>query len=225
MNKLLNSKTIPYNDLVHAMYPFGSRVYGNLHTESDWDYFLILRNNVNVQQLKQGKLSYTIQTIEGFQQLLNEHEAIALECYFLPENLIAIKPFKKWYFSLKREQLKKSFLQKMEDCFIKSKRKFNSNNELIGKKSLFHSIRIGLFGLQILEHSKIIDYAQSNKIWESIYSIQSSAWMAYEFTFEPIYKKLYDALLNEKKVSIDEIHEMLPKDIVKYYKRRYEDDK
>ena len=46
----------------------------------------------------------------------------------------------------------------------------------IGVKSLFHSLRIPLFGIQIANSSKITDFEEGNFIWEKIKTKPDWTW-------------------------------------------------
>jgi hypothetical protein len=48
---------------------------------------------------------------------------------------------------------------------IKSKKKIQQGDYYIGLKSLYHSIRIVMFGIQIAKYSHIVDFTVANYIW------------------------------------------------------------
>ena len=51
------------------------------------------------------------------------------------------------------------------------------NYNFRGKKSLFHAIRIVMFGIQISKYGKIVDYSAANHIWEEINNNESTNWL------------------------------------------------
>jgi len=227
VNKILLNDQIPFVDKLYAMYPFGSRVYGNIHEASDWDYLLILKKPAPVQQLIKGQLSFTIQTKDSFQQALDQHESIALECYFLPPTKVDFKPIVPWIFQLNKDKLKSAYDNKITECFLKAEKKINSENLLVGKKVLFHAIRVALFGIQMLKNGKITNYKEANEIWKSIINNESVSWEDYENTYKPIYLKVRNWFLNSKlNENISTLIRMLPvEEPIKMRRRTYQDSK
>jgi hypothetical protein len=60
----------------------------------------------------------------------------------------------------------------------------------IAKKSLFHSLRILIEGIQIAKYQKIIDYSQANYLWEEIVNNKVNDWSYYKEKYQPLYNKL-----------------------------------
>lgn len=223
MNVVLQQE-IPYANKVYAVYPYGSRVYGNFRPDSDWDYLLILPGIVPTEQIIKKRLSFTIQSKDKFQEALNNHEMWALECYFLPDNKIEKKPLKQWDFKLNIAQLKQTIGDKIADCFLKAEKKINIDNLLIGKKNLFHALRIALFGLQIIKYGKIIDYSEANIFWKAIYNLESRKWEDYEKVFGPIYNKLKEWFFMSKvQENVSSLYTFLPKKSFMIKQRIYQD--
>ena len=59
----------------------------------------------------------------------------------------------------------------------------------IGKKSLFHSLRIILFGIQIAQYGKIINYEEAN-IYYDIVKSEIIEWEYFKKKYQPIYNNL-----------------------------------
>ena len=88
------------------------------------------------------------------------------------------------------EALREAISQKASHSFVKAKKKIEVEKELrIGQKSLFHSLRILEFGIQIAQTGKIFDFTQSNHYWEEISKI--SDWAELNRIYKPIYNKLH----------------------------------
>lgn len=172
-------------DAFQALYPYGSRIYGTAQEGSDWDYIAIDKNAKTGEMIR-GNCNIKLMTPEHFQGMLNEHHVVALECLFLPEHLIEIKPQKQWKFELSLPALRHSFMEKVSKDWVKAKKKFispydNATDELYrGKKSLFHSFRILSYGIQIAKHKKIVRYDEMNEIYEAIMTNPSNDWLDYE---------------------------------------------
>ena len=181
-------------DSFMALYPYGSRVYGTAQETSDWDYVAIDKD-VKTGEMIRGNVNIKLMTPEHFQNLLDEHHITAIECYFLPEHLIEIKPEKSWRFNLSLSKLRHSFMEKVSKDWVRAKKKFISpydvQDELYrGKKSLFHSFRILSYGIQIAKFGKIIHYDEMNNVYESILTNPSTNWEDYEKEWKEYYNKL-----------------------------------
>lgn len=230
MNKLLYKEQIPFFNNVYALYPYGSRIFGTSTKDSDWDYVLVLKKPVSFslidKQTNQGKRSYQPVTIEEFQEGLNNCESRILDCYFLPPEMVEIKPSKPWKFKLNKNALKAALIAKTDWGMERAAKKMNSDNLKIGRKSLFHAIRILMFGLQIQRYEKIVDYEQTVPIWKSIMNFPSTKWEDFETVYKPIYLTVRDWFVNDKSNDISAIFKMLPaKKELEMKKRIYQDSK
>jgi hypothetical protein len=140
------------------IYQFGSRVYGNNTEESDYD-------DINIQ----------VFTIESFKNSLNNHDIVVLECLFLPDSNI----YKKlWYDyqivewgnfkQLDKQKLRTSISTITSNSWVKGKKKLtvaNDYDKYLAIKSVFHSLRILDFGIQIATENKIYNYSSTNWLY------------------------------------------------------------
>lgn len=168
----------------YAVYPYGSRVYGTAQEHSDWDY-VVIRENAKDGEIRPGLINLKMMSPAHFQKLLDEHRITALECFFLPEDKVLRKPSKPWVFKLDKKTLRRSISEKSSHSWVKARKKFispyNRANEMErGKKSLFHSLRIIMFGIQIARDGHISDYSEANYIFEDIMTDPSISWENYE---------------------------------------------
>lgn len=118
-----------------------------------------------------------------------QHHIGALECHFAP---IEFRFFEndKFDFHLDKVTLRHSISQTCSNSFVKAKKKFDVENEpYIAKKSLFHSIRILLFGIQIAKHGKIINFKtpQIVSLYNDIMSSPHNNWEPYKEKYKPIF--------------------------------------
>lgn len=173
-----------------AFYPFGSRVYGTARPESDWDYVAV-KGKVRLGEMDLGSVNIRYYTPEQFQALLDNHHIMALECYFLRPEQVIVAPEHPWPFKLDKAKLRHSLSEKSSHSWVKAKKKFLSpydrENELIrGKKSLWHSIRIVSYGIQIATLRTIFGYNEVNHIFNDIMDDQSQDWDHYEEKWKPV---------------------------------------
>lgn len=193
------SKNVVDLDSVYAIYPYGSRVYGNAMANSDYDYIVITRNKVQ-DQYSDRLVNINFFTPEEHQQRLNDHEISALECYFLPQEIVLfdrMHPLNKnaahFKFDLDLVKLRHSLSAKSSNSWVKAKKKLTVEKDYdlaIGKKSLFHAIRIIEYGMQIARNGRLVDYSVCNDLyWEIM-----SSYNDWPSLFEG-YKKYYNGLL------------------------------
>jgi predicted nucleotidyltransferase len=178
------------NDKIYAIYKYGSRVYGTLHEYSDYD-FIIITNDSTLISVNIPHVDINTCTLENFQVNLDNNEIWALECVF------STPVYSTYTFDYKIEiqKLRAAVSKNSSQTFNKAKKKFLSpydrEGELIrGKKALFHSLRVLLFGIQIAKHQRIIDYHEANHYFNEIMSNTSNKWEDYLYL-----KPKYNALM------------------------------
>lgn len=210
---------ILYGDLVcqYAIctFPYGSRVYGTGSQKSDFDFIYIVDDQF-VEELDEQyvfhsdfdnvnkvytdhfhEINISIYGKTKFQQMCDDHHISALECIFLPDNLIKyhIADYK-FKFELNLQQLRKSISEKASHSWVKAKKKFeieDDRNIYVGKKSLFHSMRIIDFGTQIAKTGKIENYQSCVGLWNEIKNNLSESWKDYE----SFYKTKHNEMMSE----------------------------
>ena len=155
---------------VFNVYLFGSRVYGTSNEQSDWDVIVVANNSVESTEIRNGLFNIHVYTPDKFKSDLDWHRPNNLECIFAPEwaKLKETIDYKS-KFKLDKSKLRHAFSHTSSNSWVKAKKKLNLHDEyLIGIKSLFHSIRIPMFGYQIATSGKIIDYSCANHIWDRL---------------------------------------------------------
>lgn len=179
---------------VLTIFPYGSRVYKTANEKSDYDFIVIFKNDTVKDEfaITKNNLSIHCYNESSFQDLLDRHKISALECYFLPNELILLQD-KKFNFSLHIDKLRLSISEKSSHSFVKAKKKFEVEKDrdiYLAKKSLFHSLRIIDFGTQIASKKKIVDYTSSNHLWEDIFTDPNESWDPYKEKYQPIFNSL-----------------------------------
>lgn len=179
----------------YALYLYGSRVYGTNTEFSDWDYVGV-QPGVGFSELERGAIDVKLMDLEHFQKLVNDHNVSALECLFLPEEMVLVKPERPWSFNLDLSMLRRSFSQKSNQSFGKAKKKFVAPYDWAvdeikrGKKSLFHSLRILDFGIQIAQFGEIVCYDTCNYMYDEIMENESLIWEDYQNRWQPEYNRM-----------------------------------
>lgn len=188
---------------VLAVYPYGSRVYGTATKNSDYDYVVLIKKKTQ-EQYSDSLININFYTPEEHQRRLNEHEISALECYFLPQHMVlfdSVHPLNRhnpgYNFELNLSVLRKSISAKSSNSWVKAKKKLTVKKDYdlnLGRKSLFHAIRIIEFGIQIAEYGKIVDYGSSNLLFHEINNSYDWAELYNRF------KKLYNEKLSQFRI-------------------------
>jgi predicted nucleotidyltransferase len=154
---------------IFNVYIFGSRVYGTSSAKSDWDIIMVANNSVESTELplKSGLYNIHVYTPKKFQEDLNWHRINNLECIFAPD-WAKLKEDMKFEFKLDLPKLRHSISHISSNSWVKWKKKLDQDDYYIGIKSLFHSIRIPMFGIQMAKYGKIVDFTEANYIWDEL---------------------------------------------------------
>ena len=151
-----------------AAYRYGSRVYGTARPDSDHDVILLVKDGRDGHEIRNGDLNIHIYTPAHFASQLAGHGIAALECFFLPDSMI-LKAAPAFPFRLDRAILRRELSAKASHSWSKAHKKITVENELLlGRKSLFHALRILEFGSQMARDGRITDYAAANPLFVEI---------------------------------------------------------
>lgn len=167
------------------LYEYGSTVYGTATEESDKDYIAVVDSKEDLLYgVRNEYCDYTVYSESMFIKAIQEHEISVLECIFQAED----DPYVK-YFKLDTEKLRRKFSAVSSNSYVKCKKKIKDGDERTGLKSLFHSLRVLLFGIQIAKFSKINNYSIANNYLVKIMEIGAD-WEKLHTTFKPIHNNL-----------------------------------
>ncbi len=170
---------------VKCIYVFGSRVYGTNNNSSDWDFFMVANNPVSNQEIRSGDFNIHIVVPDEFVRLLKNHHSSALEAYFTPPEFRLLE-LEKFDFHIKIPSLRHSFSHISSNSWVKCKKKMAQGDYYSGVKSLFHSLRIPMFGIQIAKTGKIHDFKCANKIYSILFSRNDWTWNELDEKFRPL---------------------------------------
>lgn len=154
---------------VKNIYVFGSQVYGTTTYNSDWDFIMIANTPNTNQEIRSGDFNIHVMTEEQFLKNLKDHHSSSVEAFFTPKEFRLQEDIKfNWVPNI--PSLRHSFSHISSNSWVKCKKKIEQGDYYIGVKSLFHSLRIPLFGIQIAKTGKIIDFTEANFIHDKIFS-------------------------------------------------------
>lgn len=156
---------------IFNIYLFGSRVYYTSNSKSDWDVIMVANNSVEAIEIKGDLFNIHVYTPTKFQEDLDWHRINNLECIYAPDWAI-LKEDIKFTFRFDIKKLRHASSHISSNSYVKCHKKIELNEYYIGVKSLFHSLRITMFSIQIVKYSNIVDFTCANWIWDKIKSKQ-----------------------------------------------------
>lgn len=177
------------SDIIY-MYPYGSYVYGTNSPTSDRDYIIVYGGadkSKDAQQTDshQKDISVTTYHIDSWKEHLANHKIFALECqsYASPHQ-----------FKMDLPLLRKEISAKASNSWVKCKKKLELHDEYyIGIKSLFHSFRIPMFGIQLAREGRIFDFSCANMLWFEDFEPMLNArpsWDEIKAKYQPMHNEL-----------------------------------
>lgn len=207
-HRLVNSmKMLSYKELlglldgisdkdVLAVYPYGSRVYGTSKPMSDYDFIIITKNITRDTLGLSNHVHATIYSLKDYMQRLEDHEISILECMSLPKEMMVKSLIHPQLKEINLEKLRHSISGKSSNSLVKANKKLklydDRQSHYIGLKSMFHSLRMIRFGIQIATHGKIVDYGECNELYDQMLN-ETLDW---DFLFAK-YKPYHNAWMTE----------------------------
>jgi len=165
---------------VKNIYLYGSRVYGTAKPDSDFDFILVGSALLAKDEKKNGRLNVHIHTTDIFKDELFRHDIHNLECYFAPDwaKLLIKEPFDS--FVLNRNKVKQSVLSESWSSWTKAKNSMNEGAIFRGIKSLWHSLRMLMFGIDIVQNGKITQWDCANSLWHTLSNTDHFEWLYFK---------------------------------------------
>lgn len=165
-------------------YQYGSIVYGCSTVNSDKDYIVVVESDENFSySVNEDDYDYKVFSHSAFIEKIQEHHISVLECIFQSKT----DPYLK-YFKYNNEKLRRNISAISSNSFVKCKKKMQEGDEYTAKKSMFHSLRILMFGIQIATHQRIVDYAMANELLPTIMNMKD--WEEIKLINQPIFNEL-----------------------------------
>lgn len=184
-------------------YRYGSFVYGTDNENSDEDMISIISDDCeemedDIMQSHCGDYDITFIKESKFIEKIKNHDIDALECIFLPNDMIIGDNKYLQYFQLDLPTLRSSISAICNNSYAKAKKKLIVKKDYDfykAMKSLFHSIRIFEFGKQVAVFGKITNYQACNHIWHMINKETSTDWNYYHAKYKPIWNEYHSSFV------------------------------
>ena len=167
------------------------------YASNDWDGGLRIEGKAPDVQC-----DYEFVTESTFLNMIDNNDIVALEAIFVPNGL--------WYglterhfeyqnrFVLDLWKLRESVSSICSNSWVKAKKKLTVEKDYdlrIAQKSLFHSLRIYMFGIQIAKNGKIVDFECAKQLWHDISKVENPRWDYYKATYQKKFNELRSELV------------------------------
>lgn len=161
------------------IYIYGSRIYGTNRVDSDYDIILIgtalIEHNEIQTQIGNYHLNIHVITPDKFKRDLENHDIMNLECFFSPE-WARFQEKESLKFVLNKKKLAKNIIAQSFNSWRGGKHKLNEGDIYHALKSIFHSLKMLIFAIQIMEHGKIVDFTAANYLHKEINECDETEW-------------------------------------------------
>ncbi len=148
------------------IYLFGSRIYGTASDESDYDILIIAKTPWPEREIKVDNYNIHILSMDRFMDGLKQHNIRNIECLFSPIKFVS----QGIDYKVNNKGIRHSISHTVSNSWVKAKKKIEKGDYYKGIKSLFHSLRISMYGKQLCEKGHIYDWKCANYIWEELNS-------------------------------------------------------
>jgi hypothetical protein len=139
------------------------------------------------------RLNVHIITPDVFKRGLENHDIMNLECCFSPD-WVRLQEKEQLKFVLNKKKLAKNIIAQSFNSWQGGKHRLNEGDNYRGLKSIFHSLKMLMFAIQILEHGKIVDYTSANYLHKEINDCNEIDWEYFRETYLPFKIELENKL-------------------------------
>lgn len=172
------------NPQVLNIYQWGSRVYGCYTDNSDYDYNVIVTDDYDIlkDNIEINNNHFNFYTLSEFEEMIKLNRIEALESAFVSDEF-KIKEKIKFNLQINLVELRRSISKVCSNSYDKCRKKLTIEkdfNPYIAKKSLWHYIRILLFGIQCVKYGEIVDYTEANKYYKDVVLNENNTWEYYK---------------------------------------------
>lgn len=153
---------------IRNVYVFGSRVYGYNNEESDFDIIMVAPNLEKNKEIKHPEYNIHVINPNDFkEEIFKNYKITYLECLFAPDWAKLLEKIN-YEFIINKDKLKSEFIVQSFSAWKKGKLKMKIGDLHRGVKSAFHALRILYFGIQLIEHNKITNFAECNDLYKEM---------------------------------------------------------
>jgi hypothetical protein len=174
--EICNELNINISDILN-IYPYGSHVYGSNTEFSDHDYIIVNKRSLlssgafkdNAISSNDGEIQGTCYSRGGFIDAINTYQMSALECIFLPSEMIVKKVFDFRMNKYNEKEMCKKVVTLASASWHNAILSYKDENFDYVSKNIYHALRILDFGKQIKDNLSITNYSSMNDLKSRIY--------------------------------------------------------
>jgi hypothetical protein len=176
-----------------AGFDYGSRMYGTDDSElSDFDYIVIVRDgDEDVRQVIHEDVNITVYSESKWKEKTENHDIEVIECNAQYSDHFDGIP------GIDLAKLRSSISRTASNSWVKCKKKLTVETDArrVGIKSLFHSFRIPMFGIQVAKFGTITNFYEAKGLWKEMAPLIDSdvSWEE----INTLYKKRHNELMSE----------------------------
>ena len=191
----------------------GSVLFGSVNEHSDKDQLVVVPNEYRefLSNHPNGIFEHHCQVDaslidteficeDDFQSLIDKCDVMAVEALCTPYSHVLYYDKSRAQFKIPTEfdkwKIRQSFSGTASNSWAKAHKKMTVLKDLDiyrGKKSLFHSLRILMFAIQVCEKGDIHNFKEAQSLWDEIYA-STLTWDEYKEKYKPLYNKLRSKL-------------------------------
>lgn len=184
------------DEVVLNIYIYGSQVYGTATDASDIDFLVVVEDGASYLRFEDGYVDLVEDHDFHFMSRSDWDEESRLqtvkfmECYYLDETF-KIKQSYPIKIEVDLVAIRRSFSSVSSNSYVKCRKKLEvveDYNYYVGVKSLFHSLRILDFGIQVAT-GQGINYHSFTPYYDDIVN-SGRGWDELKAQYKPIYNKL-----------------------------------
>jgi len=197
---------------VYNIYIFGSQVYGTATPESDTDIIMVVKDWFDSKDI-----NIHVYTVEQFQLLIDRHDIQAMECLFTPKEYILKSNINRWYdIKIDKQLLRPAISTITSNSWVKGKKKLTVAGDYdlhLAIKSIFHSLRILDFGIQIATSGSIQNFGAMNYVLEDLKKLSD------DYQREELWNKIDDKYRKVFNAKTTQFKILAPKDLTEKNKK------
>jgi len=180
---------------VIAVFLIGSRVYGNLEVDSDWDFIVVVKDDVIADpHVEIANINAGVFNRLKFYEFLHRHVFWILQTHYLPESFVWKKD-DDFGFHLKPTRLRKELLRYSKERWESVERWYQKGDIRRAKKNVVHTLRAFLLGTQIVNFQKVIAWDEANCIYYQIMADDLPDWKACNTKYLPMYDEMKESFI------------------------------
>jgi predicted nucleotidyltransferase len=149
------------------VYIFGSQIYGTASEKSDYDILIVAKTPYQEKELVVDNLNIHILSMDRFLEGLRVNNIRNIECLMSPYILMETIHIP---YEINIKGLRHSISHTCSNSWVKAMKKMQFGEYYIGIKSLYHALRISMFGTQLAKDGAITNWQCANHIWDDLIS-------------------------------------------------------